>query len=471
MSIVQPTYQVEWAPAGSFVDISQYMISADILVNTSTSSTAVAFGEQATPRTTIEVSDDIAGAAWELTPIRVFLGTGGSNILHFSGVVASRSRNDRTITLECEGFTRLMANRRGYSPLFRNRPIATETTISSIEDPANPLYHAGLINWLFWQTGGRPLDQSGTYPNAAFYYACDRSLLTPAWTWANGERALDELYRLARAGGGQIYQDKNGVMRYIEPLTLASAAATATYTDAEMHSISERAVAEETIGTVRCPYTRRVLQPLQQIYEDATPIQIDNGQSETIVIETQWPIWAWGTVTVSAVDGGGQAVTPTVAFVSQAAQRAEIRVTNSTGGPIVLYKMVITGQPVGVVQSGIESFGSGMPERELEDNPYIQNRSAAQRLCRLSHDFYRVTRPIRTLNCGFDSARFVGETIHLTYSPWGLNATPHRIISRQDGNGATMDLDCVPIGGLPVRDDFFIIGQSYAGGDTRQWGY
>ena len=82
-------------------------------------------------------------------------------------------------------------------------------------------------------------------------------------------------------------------------------------------------------------------------------------------------------------------------------------------------------------------------------------------------------RPVRHLTgCGFDPDRFVGEIVGLTYAPWGLSNTPHRISSIAYSDlGAAMDVDLVPITGLPVNADFYIVAHSYTSSDNKMLSY
>src|SRR6185312_16223160 len=116
----------------------------------------------------------------------------------FTGIIIRRTRDMNKMTLDATGMKALIAATKAYSPSFPRRPVATKTTASSIENPATAGYIAGQINYLLWASGGRPYEQSGSYPLATFYYSCDHAILSPDWSWAAGEDSWAECLQLAK---------------------------------------------------------------------------------------------------------------------------------------------------------------------------------------------------------------------------------------------------------------------------------
>src|SRR5262249_45006677 len=123
---------------------------------------------------------------------------------------------------ECVGASAFAQPTKAYSGLFVLRALFTKTSASSIEDPANGSYAAGVGNYGLWQAGGRPYEQSGSYPSASFYYSCDQAVLCPPFSWLAGEDAWAELQKLAQAAGGQLYQNTLGTVVYRQPLAIVA---------------------------------------------------------------------------------------------------------------------------------------------------------------------------------------------------------------------------------------------------------
>lgn len=160
---------------------------------------ALAFGDSSQTRITVRAKLALQTYAWELVPFKATFGINGHSELAFHGVITGRERTIDELTFTCEGFAALLRNTKAYSPAFHRRPIATKTTAASVEDPDEPAYQAGPINWLLWQAGGRPVEQDSnpTYVSeASFWYSCDHALLAPDWTWIAGENAWDEALKL-----------------------------------------------------------------------------------------------------------------------------------------------------------------------------------------------------------------------------------------------------------------------------------
>lgn len=481
--VTKPTYAVERLVAGVWTAISpDYVLDVSIDNESAESENGVSFGAAVSTRGSIRLDPLAASLSWERVPIRVRYGFDTSNKLtRGAGVITERQRDGRrSIEYTIGGFDELISKTAVFSPLFYRRPASTQTTASSVEDPTSGSYIGGLANYILWQCGGRPLEQSGTYPNAAFYYSCDFSPITPQWSWAAGENAWDELGRLARACGLVIFQTLDGTVKVAGALSLGGSGSY-TFGDGTYADISETARTGELVAAVRCRFTARRLAPVQIVYEDTTPRAVAGTASITLTLAMQQPVYdyvlsagALPAESVTATTTEGKILTFAASIVSQSAARLIVSVSNPGNETMIISRIQVRGRPLVAVEEGIETLGSGAPEREVGEDTgvYVQSRSHAQRLCKLYIDTLGAVLPTRTLSgCGYDPDRYVGEFVNLTCTAWGLSAVPHRITAIHHQRGRVMDVDLVPCGSLPTTAGTFIIGTSYASGDVRMLGY
>jgi hypothetical protein len=112
----------------------------------------------------------------------------------------------------------------------------------------------------------------------------------------------------------------------------------------------------------------------------------------------------------------------------------------------------------------------------VEDNPLIQARSHAERLCRMVYDFHSAERGrIPLPGCPMDTRRYLGEPVYFTSAHaatgWGETETLCRIVSISVTGDGFMDVDLGRAEGLPVRSDFYLIGTAYSTSDELQLSY
>lgn len=484
-SITSPTYTVEYWNGSAWTAISDDDVIAVAGGHAAgIGETGLAFGAFANPGGSIDLWDTstIAAIAWARARVRVSYGFDTSDqLVRLIGLLTERERilsnQEAAFRFSVGGLDELIADTPIYSPMFYRRNAATATTAVSVEDPGSGSYVGGLINYILWQAGGRPYEQAGSYPSAIFYYSCEPSLITPEWSWIAGENAWEELNRLCKACAGQLFQDVDGVLRFVNPLSLAPAS-TYTFTVNELAGISERSTTIDLVGAARCSYVARRLQPRQIVYEDTTPRLIAPGETLSLVIEPTLPVYEWitpGSEAVNVTDIAINLVTVTPSLTSAAAGRATVSVTNGSSTAYILSRITIYGRPVAAVEEGQARYGSATPEIAIGDDAgvYVQSRSHAERLCRIAVDFYGSARAQRTLTaCGYDPDRTIGEGVGLTVAAWSLSATAHRIIGiEHQDTGAWMDVTLVDVTGVPTASDLFQIGGSYSAGDTRTLGY
>lgn len=484
MAIYTANFTVEWKPSSTWIDISSSIESVSgSLELTGNRSNALSFGDSSALRCEVRTVDlSLQGTAYLHVPIRVTLGMSGTNKREFHGIITGRNRDQETLSFECEGFQRLIARTRVYTPVRYRRPVATKTTSSSVEDPTSSSYQGGLINEALWRAGGRPFEQDFSYPSATFYYSVpEYAILAPDWSWLAGENAWDECLKLAQAAGGQLYQAADGVVRYLQPLSYGSGSATYTFNEDVYGDLTEQGTSDLTVTKVSCPYIPRTRQGMQQVVNDTTPRLVAGSASETIVIEAQNPLASIllesgklpaDALKMTFIDGRIVGTAQYTQSVSLAGQRITITITNSTTTPFVINAITIQGEPIVAGEAGVVEVGSG-EALTIQDNAYIQSRAHAERLATMVLAFHGTTLPLRSASgCVYDPNRYVGETVNVTSTRWALSAVPHVIVAiRHSDTGMQSEYDLVPVAGLPRNDEYYIIGNTNYTGQTKKLGF
>lgn len=479
------SYTIEVKPAGSWVAIA----AGDVLDASGSwelsgnRANAVAFGDDTDASLSAQFVLGVWSSLGDKVPIRYTTTIDADTTRTFTGVITRLSRDLDTCAIEAEGMKVLIAATKAYSPAFARRPVATKTTATSTEDPSAGGYAGGIINYILWSAGGRPNEQAGSYPSATFYYSCDTAVLAPDWTWAAGEDGWAECLALARASGGQMYQDSTGVVRYRQVLGYGGGVASETFDEGTYLTIEQTLEPRaEQASKITCQYVQRRRLGTQQIADDTTPVHLEAGETKTVVIEPQIPIASLETqpsgtqlkpeaLVVAQLDGTrlvqGTGYTHTLDIK---AGRITIAVTNASSKPATLWRVLLRGDPIAAGEAGSVSSGSGTIERVLESSPYIQSRSHAQRLAEMVLAFYATARPVVQIGgCMHKPSRAPGQAVNLTCAAWAMSASPHVILSIQhDQTGAQASYDLAYVGDLPKADDFFIVG---VGGSSKMLGW
>lgn len=482
MAVKTAKYLVEWKPAGAWVDITSSVkrVSGGGEI-TGNRDNALAFGDSSETKADVQVLETLASTAWARTPIRITFTVNGVAVKAFAGIITERKRDDDGLTFTCTGYADVIRATKAYSPAYERRPVATKTTAVSVENPSDPSYRGGLINWIFWTAGGRPLEQNSnpTYAlTAAFWYSCDQAALAPTWSWAAGEDGWAECQKLAQAAGGQVFQASDGTVSYRQPYGYADATPLYTFNEATYKSVSETQSAAKLSDSVRCSYVQRAERPMQKVAEDSTPRMIYPGQYATLTIEPSWPITAveykpnggfqLADDAIEMTFGSGEKAVPGthyIATVTTYAHQLIVSISNQTTYPLQLWGYVIRGKPVMASEGGSVVVGSGASQRTLEDNPYVQTEAHARRLASLFLMYYASPRPVREIDgCDYDPSRYVGEAVYLTVTRWGIIAQPHIILAiDHDDTGLSAKYKLAYVGDLPKASDYFQVGPSYSG--------
>lgn len=496
-TIALPTFLIEIDDGSGYVSIDNAEVkSIDTKIEaTNNVDNGFAFGTITSTESSVEIADTTEITNWQLAKIRIRYGFSTSDkIVAFEGIIIQRQHVGHMYVYQCAGFSYLIERTKAYTGIFYRRAIATKTTALSIENVADVNYSAGLLNYIMWVSGGRPFEQPAlvTDPGFKFWYSFDESIVKPRYSWLSGDNAWDEVNKLVRAAGGQLYQDIDGVIRYKQPLTFGYVETGATlyeFDETTYTGITEESSTVENFTTVKASFIERVLQPMQQVHESSSPVLLPAAETTDVNVELQYPIYQFAeyvnsddlitngsAVKSTFLDGRNATTDPdfTVIFsAAVAAQLLQLGFVNATGEPIALNKLVLEGRPITPGSEGLATYSTGPgSELQLEENIYIQSFAQAYRLVRMFYDFYHTNRAIRTLTgVGYDPDRYLGEVVELTYSEWDLANDRHRIIGLEYTNGSEMTVRLVPIEGLPTRDDVFIVGETYINADVRMVSY
>lgn len=433
---------------------------------------ALAFGDDSDLTAELEVALSVYSSVAPDTPLRITYTVDGVGSFAFVGVITRRERKGARCTVQAAGIKRRIQTSKPYSPLFYRRPVATRTTNVSIEDPSDPGYRGGLINWLWWQAGGRPWEKSSTYTNALFYYSCDQALMAPDYTWTSGEDTWQEGLRLARSVGGQIVQRGDSVLAFRQPLAFGDGTAVITLTASDIANLEETVDPEEIRTKWTCAFVPRVARALQEVINDSTPRLLRAGPATTLSIdlEPQWPLKrvqqkSAGQLMDGAINAcylSGQPIAPGAVThtLDIRAQRITITLTNTTTFPVLIDRIVINGEPVTAGENGSVTVGNGSIEGQVDENYFIQSKSHAERLATLALDVYGTSRAIRSWDGVYNPDLTVGSTVNLTYPAWSLSAAPHVLIAREVTNGRLTRYTAVDVTGLPKSSDYYQVGST-----------
>lgn len=476
--VTSPTFDVEVWTGSAWVSVKAHVTSASARLDTTGGdASGIAMGPAVRPEADVELA--LAGwvQATDATPVRINFGFGSSDLLtRFGGIVAGRDADASGGRWQLRGWDAHIEAQEVRSPLFKRRPIATQSTLTSVEDPGLSTYRGGIINFILWTSGGRPYEQAASYPNALFYYRCTTAVLGPAFSWTPGDNPWTVALRLCQIAGGQLYQDGAGTVCYVDPITLATGTPGFTFTDealgqtariaankAGYETIGVRIDSLAKVGTVTATFVSRLVQGEQPVYEDTIPRRLAPGASLTIPCDTKLPIWrlVGASVEAAAPRSGRQASASevTVTATLPSSQRVSVVITNTLAEPVVVDVLRIVGCPLSAGEEQSASYTSGAGRTvSIDDSPYLQSERHAAMLCRMLADALANGGILYTLGgCSYDPDLLVGAVVGLTCSPLGLANLRCRVATI-DTDGAWMDVVLAPLGTLPTRDSVHLVG-------------
>lgn len=498
------SYRAFYKTGGSWVAFPGLLNISSIRVESGTGVGPFKFGGATLPTATLETTLSGPTTGWYRAPVYAELkvdvdGVAGSWERCFSGILKRQEPNgDATgYIYEAGGWDDDIGKIRVQTPLRYRRFLATKTTASSIEDPDDPDYRAGILNEVFWKAGGRPYDQAASYTSADWYYGCDGTSVAPKWSWVDGENAWSEALALAEDAGGQIYMDAFGVIRYVNPLHLAEVVGGAPVirdtgpweAGAILHDGKPRPTIDlsAAYNAATCRFQYRDLQPRQEVYSARAPFRVGPEATVEHTLTTQWPV-RWRTeagvvdytIRPVCVDYAGAPVSLTISVTAEYAQSLVVSFTNPLSEPVMVAKIAVDGRPVSVVHEGearyvgarFDANAARDVERRLADSIYTQTEPAALRRARMAVLFDGIPRPVYTgVRVPYLSGVNVGGYARFYSARLGLSDVPCRIIAKQiEASGRAMTLDLASVEGLRKLSELWVVGQTYAASDERRMG-
>lgn len=487
MAYYTSDYLVEYHDGVSYVAIADaYVLDVAGESAMAQADNGAGFGDEALTRCKIDLqlapflSLDLARL-----PVRVTFQINAGTQVAFVGEVASASGDLDTVSLDCESMLAALSGRTRdyYSPLRYRRPPATKTTASSIEDPSSLSYAGGLINELLWSAGGRPAEQAGSYAGAVFYYSCEQAIRAPDWSWVAGENGYEEAKRLARAVGGQLRQGLDGVVYYVQPLTMIGSVAQ-TYTRDDFRELTWSLMARDQYArSFQISYTPRRALNVQEVILDTTYRTIPANESLTIDLEPRYPIvedtWVLDAGTlkdknlvVTFFDGAAASYHATLGYtvtVATYAMRLTIVLTNHTSRHMQLSKVMVDAQPVAPSEVETLQVGTDEPVRVIEENPFIQSKAHALALATMMLSFYSVARRVFSLReMVYNTSRDIGDTVALTVPELSLTAATCIIMAkRHSETGVLQEVDLLEAAGLPELADYWLVKSTSQSGTKK----
>ena len=315
-------YRVYIAPLGVNVDQPQYLIPSKAVMSADAShstdidfTSGVALGRTAFPSATVAIAKNGSTPVsnitynWRFASVKIY--ASADRITYssvFSGFVEARSEDISSVTFRCAGFLKYLEYYKHITPLWKSHPVATQVAdlplpmdlptweeYSLAQDPTTATgYETGTLNKVFWLMGGRPykhkayFDQIEYVPR--FWYDCDYAPITPLFTWLNQENLAEDAAMLAAAAGGQLTQDSNGVVRFLNPHSFSKDFTGVTLTDRHFTQMSIAEESATTFGKAVVTFTPRYLGANKSVFEGSIGVYLPYNEEYTHEIELQQPV-------------------------------------------------------------------------------------------------------------------------------------------------------------------------------------
>lgn len=287
----QLNYRVYISPVGTKVDMpanlvpNKYVQDVSITHSMETQLTSgVTLGRIAPPQATLVLVKQAFNVFinrqynWRLANVLVMYSVNNLDYYPaFAGFLESRQESATAVSFQASGYLKYLEYYRHLTPLWENKPVATIipdpptpysqavwANLNSLQDPTTLSGSlTGTINTILWLSGGRPykykqyFEDIQQYPR--FYFDCDPSIMTPRFTWLNQEDVTDDITSLCVAGGGQITQSADGVVKFVNALSYTNNVVNLTLTDSMFTDMSVDDEAAVTFGKVIITFSPRYL--------------------------------------------------------------------------------------------------------------------------------------------------------------------------------------------------------------------
>jgi hypothetical protein len=322
------SYKLYIAPVGEVLEHPSRLVGSNLVMGVDINHDAamdltsgIALGMSGYPSATVTLkktsfnSFSLRTFNWRLANIIVYYSLDGVNYSpSFAGFIETRSEQLNEVSFTCYGYLKLLEYYRHYTPLWKNKPVATpipeiplaakpwSTSVSGIwgqyiqnQDPTTLSgFYTGTINTLFWLMGGRPYQYKdhfvNTGQNARFWYDADPCPIVPKFTWMNLEEVSQDVSLLAGAAGAQITQTTDGVVRVLSPHSFSSAPKNITITDSMFTTIDIEEESAVTFGKAIVTFTPRFLGANKAVLDDPIGVYLAYNEEYEHEIELPQPV-------------------------------------------------------------------------------------------------------------------------------------------------------------------------------------
>ena len=252
---------------------------------------------------------------WRLANVLIKYSLDGVNYSSsFSGFIETRSEQLNTVQFTCYGYLKLLEYYRYYTPLWKNKPVATpipdipqshldwSPAVSGLwgqyishQDPTTLSgFYTGTLNTIFWLMGGRPHKFKDHYLNTnqlpRFWYDADPCPIVPKFTWMNLEDISEDVSLLAGAAGAQITQTSDGVVRVLSPHSFSRSPKNIVITDSMFNQIDIEDESAVTFGKAIVTFTPRFLGANKAVLDDPIGIYLPYNEEYEHEIELPQPV-------------------------------------------------------------------------------------------------------------------------------------------------------------------------------------
>lgn len=246
------------------------------------------------------------------------------------------------------------------------------------------------------------------------------------WAWLDSESVLEDIWRLAAAGGGAFYADPAGQYIYESMAGWVDnlEAAAENFDDGDYKRGAIRVNDDELYRNVIVEVQPRQVAGSTTIWESPEQVSIPAGSTKIVVANLQQPVYELQFVGADeAASAGGQDMSASVSWTADDhyfAQRIEFTFTNTDtvhNAEIKNFRIIgrsLVGGPMSDVEKeSTDAFWTDRPGRSRTiSNQYIQTAAQAEALAQFLIDRHEKPRVFYILNdCPGSATRKLGNRI------------------------------------------------------------
>lgn len=403
---------IDWQRTGTYTDETELLFSATGQTRIGSPEESIAspkgqvgqmkltlFNRQnrySTLNTASAIYAQIAGGAYYQVPVRLEISTSDSTTVWnrvFTGVIKQpvetpvTYKEAGTIAFDCRSREDVILQKRISTSYVVFREISEEGWTES-QIMAQWLQDAGLTST---------------------EYSLDPGLFVIPWAWLDDESAIEDVWQLAAACGGNFYCGADGILRYenmqhwVSNTTITETLRKGSYQTCTM-KIDDGDLYESVLVHAQ----RREIRPEGVVWESDDIPFISPLSSKDIIAQLQQPLYSYVSTGYSALTSGGTNMSGNIQITPQIqAQRIKLTVVNShSTRTAYLHQLQITGKAVGggpqdtIEKTSTNAFWTnrGGRTRSLRGNNYIQSQAQAETLATFLRDRHELPRMSYTMS-------------------------------------------------------------------------